>query len=129
MPTARAVDPEGSHPSSGKPDEFGEKPDELGEKSDEFGGQPHELVIPADLAGAITALNQWTPQPELRRLIVRLCAWKPMSAGELAALLHRSPRYLRTSYLTPMIQSGELVYTNPEKPNDPGQRYRLGREA
>jgi ATP-dependent DNA helicase RecG len=141
-PTSRLVDPDGGSSTRAKadeleekpdelgekPDELGEKPDELGEKPDELGVKPDEFGLPPELSRAIAELNQWTPQPELRRLVARLCAWKPMSAGELAALLHRSQRYLRTSYLGPMTRAGELVYTNPQKPNDPGQRYRLGRE-
>lgn len=49
-----------------------------------------------------------------------------MSAHELSATLQRSRTYLRTSYIGPMVQAGELAYTNPEKPNDPGQKYRSG---
>ncbi|HET7464983.1 MAG TPA: ATP-binding protein [Longimicrobium sp.] len=82
--------------------------------------------LPAELATAIARLNLWTPQPDLRRLIQRLCAWRPLSTGELAGILERSKSYLRTSYIGPMVQAGELSYINPEKPNDPGQKYRKG---
>lgn len=83
-------------------------------------------VLPAELAEAVARLNRWTPQPELRRLIQRLCGWKPMSAEELATILGRSRTYLRTEYIGPMVQSGELAYTIPDKPKAPHQKYRTG---
>lgn len=83
-------------------------------------------VLPAELAEAVARLNRWTPQPELRRLIQRLCGWRPMSAEELATILGRSRTYLRTEYIGPMVQSGDLAYTIPEKPNAPHQKYRTG---
>jgi len=101
-----------------QPDDLGRKPGNLGEKSDNLTSE-----LPADLEDALARLNMWTPQTELRRLIQRLCAWRPLSAGELARILNRSRTYLRTSYIGPMVQSGELAYTNPAKPNDPGQKY------
>jgi ATP-dependent DNA helicase RecG len=107
--------------------------DNLSEESDKFSLQsdnPNEesgsLKLPAELAEAIAQLNRWTPQSDLRDLIQRLCAWRPMTSEELATILKRSRTYLRTSYIGPMIQAGELSYTNPAKPNDPGQKYRSG---
>lgn len=79
--------------------------------------------MPRELAREVAQLNQWTPQPDLRLLIQRLCAWRPMNAGELASLLKRSRTYLRNTYITPMIQAGELRFTKPGAPNDPTQRY------
>jgi ATP-dependent DNA helicase RecG len=103
----------------GKPGKLGMNPDDIGEKPGNLAGE-----LPPDLEVALARLNLWTPQPELRRLIQRLCAWRPLSTGELSGVLHRSKTYLRTSYIGPMVQSGELAYTNPAKPNDPGQKYR-----
>lgn len=105
-----------------KPGKLGRKPGNLAKESGNLRSQ-----LPADLAAAVARLNLWTPQPDLRRLIQRLCAWQPLSTAELADILDRSKSYLRTSYIGPMVQAGELAYFNPEKPNDPGQRYRMGR--
>ena len=80
--------------------------------------------LPAPLAEAVAGLNDWTPQPELRHLIQRLCAWKPMTIQDLAEILNRSKKYLRAEYIGPMVRAHELAYTHPEKPNDPRQRYR-----
>jgi ATP-dependent DNA helicase RecG len=129
-----------------QPDDLREQPDDLGGKSGDLRRQPDDLrreagelrqdsdhakaagpALPPELAEAVARLNLWTPQPEMRGLIQRLCAWRPMSAGELSSILKRSKTYLRTSYIGPMVQAGELHYTNPAKPNDPGQKYRSAR--
>ncbi|HYW13641.1 MAG TPA: ATP-binding protein [Longimicrobium sp.] len=91
-------------------------------------GEPYLITsaLPAELAEAVAQLNRWTPQPELRRLVRRLCDWRALSAADLSAILQRSQTYLRTSYIGPMVQAGELEYTNPAKPNDPGQKYCAG---
>jgi ATP-dependent DNA helicase RecG len=89
-------------------------------------GEPVSESLPADLADAVARLNDWTPQSELRRLIQRLCDWRPLTAEELATILNRSRTYLRTEYIGPMVRVNELSYTNPEKPKDPRQKYRRG---
>ncbi len=60
----------------------------------------------------------------MRRLIVDLCAWQPLTARELAQLLNRKPRYLKRRYLNPMIKKGLLQYEVPDKPRSPDQAYR-----
>jgi len=101
-----------------KPGKLGAQPGKLGKR---FGGG-----LPPDLAKAIARLNTWTPQPELRLVIQQLCAWRPLSIGELSEILQRSRKYLREAYIASMIQEGELVYTDPGKPTHPGQKYRAG---
>lgn len=80
---------------------------------------PQELeVLVQDLGGK--------PSPEkLREAILRMCAWKPLSASELARYLKRNANYLRSTYLTPMIAEGLLSYTIPEEPAHPHQSYRV----
>lgn len=89
-------------------------------------GKSVSETLPAHLADAVARLNDWTPQPELRRLIQRLCEWRPLTAEELATILKRSRTYLRTEYIGPMVRAKELSYTNPDKPKDPRQKYRRG---
>lgn len=110
-------------------DNLREQPDDLRREA----GEPRQdsdhanaagPALPPDLAEAVAQLNLWTPQPEMRSLIQRLCAWRPMSTGELSSILKRSKTYLRTSYIGPMVQAGELHYTNPARLSDPGQKYR-----
>jgi hypothetical protein len=119
-----------------EPMEQGEKSTKLGkeshkhpEESHKGGGKPHELELPPELAAAIADLNRWTPQPDMRRLIRRLCAWRPLSAEELSEIIGRSRDYLRATYIGPMVRTGEMEYTNPENPKDPNQKYRAAPDA
>jgi ATP-dependent DNA helicase RecG len=113
-----------------KPRKLPEKPRKLPEKPRKLPEKPRKLpegekaALPRDLAEAVEGLNRWTPQPELRRLIVRLCAWSPLTSEELSHLLDRSRPYLQTAYLGPLLKEGRLEYSNPAKPHDPNQRYR-----
>jgi ATP-dependent DNA helicase RecG len=115
-----------------KSDNLREQPDDLRQKAGELRQDSDHAkaagpALPPDLAEAVAQLNLWTPQPEMRSLIQRLCAWRPMSTSELSSILKRSKTYLRTSYIGPMVQAGELHYTNPGQLNDPGQKYRSTR--
>lgn len=107
-----------------KPTKLGEQPTKQGEETTRLGPEPTTPDLPPELAAEVARLNRWTPQPALRRLIRRLCEWRPLTTEDLSYLLGRSRTYLRISYIAPMVQAGELEYTNPEKPSDPHQRYR-----
>lgn len=109
--------------------ELGEKSVELAEESVDLRGKSVSLDLPEELAQEVARLNRWTPQPKLRQLIVRLCSWRDLSADELAVVLRRNKRYLQSHYIGPMVRTGELAYTIPDKPNDPKQRYRAGGEV
>lgn len=53
-----------------------------------------------------------------------VCAWRPMSARELAALLgDRDHKVLVRQHLTPISETGELTLTIPEMPHHPDQKY------
>ncbi|MFQ5340720.1 MAG: hypothetical protein ACE5F6_04145, partial [Anaerolineae bacterium] len=91
------------------------------------------------LAGGVTEAPQVTPQvttelsrllaegkrlsrDEMIELLVALCAEHPRTARELAQLLHRNMKYLRDTYLSPLVREGRLQLTGP--PNDPNVAYR-----
>ncbi len=132
---------EQSHQLGEQSDEGIRQSDEPPEKSDKGGNGPAAekdqrddvstmplTPIPQALAEEVAALNRWTPQPRLKALIVRLCAWKPLSADELASILGRTRTYLRTEYIGPMVRAGDLAYTNPERPTDPLPLHRRANE-
>lgn len=75
-------------------------------------------------AAAVAELNRWTPQLEMRRLIRRICAWRPMSAEEFSDILGRAGDYLRATCIGPMVRAGELEYTIPTNTKDPKQNCR-----
>lgn len=59
---------------------------------------------------------------EMIELLVSLCAERPRTARELAQLLHRNMKYLRDTYLSPLVREGRLELTG--SPNDPNVAYR-----
>ncbi|MGA9350066.1 MAG: hypothetical protein WBW48_14865 [Anaerolineae bacterium] len=59
---------------------------------------------------------------EMIELLVALCAERPRTARELAQLLHRNMKYLRDTYLSPLVREGRLQLTGA--PNDPNVAYR-----
>jgi ATP-dependent DNA helicase RecG len=77
------------------------------------------------------ALRERLPMPgtkprrkAIQRLLIDLCAWKPLSARELAMLLGRKdPKHLVRELLSPMVADGLLAYTIPAMEKHPEQRY------
>ena len=66
----------------------------------------------------------------LRTLILDLCALRPLSAREMAAVLNRTEhKPLVRDYLSPMVKEGLLAYTIPEMENHPDQRYTVPAET
>lgn len=79
--------------------------------------------LPGDLAARVGALGRRSIPDEAQAVIVEVCrlrAWRP---EELALLLQRNARHVRT-YLRPLTRDGRLMMTNPGEPNDPQQAYR-----
>lgn len=93
------------------------------------GDQTSELIdlkplLPKELSDLLPDPGTKPRRETIRGLIVRLCAWRPLAAGEIAALLGRKDRKpLVRDYLSPMVASGDLAYTIPEMPDHPNQKY------
>ncbi|MCB9878856.1 MAG: putative DNA binding domain-containing protein [Planctomycetes bacterium] len=80
--------------------------------------------IPVQVAQRIARAGPRPRQQALRSLILELCTWNPMSARQLAEHLGgRNPKELIRNHLAPMLQAGSLIYTIPQMPNHPDQRY------
>jgi ATP-dependent DNA helicase RecG len=89
-------------------------------------------LLPPDLLLAAKALGK-RPRPEdLRRVIRKLCAFKPMTPAGLAWNLgRREVANLVRTHIKAMLKAGELERTYPDNPAHPRQAYRttkLGRE-
>ena len=63
---------------------------------------------------------------EMADLLVSLCTEHPRTAREPAQLLHRNMKYLRDTYLSPLVRQGRLQLTG--SPNDPNVAYRATRQ-
>lgn len=79
--------------------------------------------LPGDLAAKVGALGRRSIPEEAQTVIVEVCRLRPWRPEELALLLQRNARHVRT-YLRPLTRDGRLMMTNPDEPNDPQQAYR-----
>ena len=117
------------------------EPDKLTSEPDKFNlsgrGLPRSLshlptgpiALPKELAAAVTRVIEKPTLEDMRVIIRRLCEWHELKASEIARILHRSQRYIRNTFLGPMIESGELYYVYPDKPNTPRQAYRASKRS
>jgi ATP-dependent DNA helicase RecG len=80
--------------------------------------------LPADLESDLAQLKGKVPQPEMEALAWRLCVWRSLSSKELAQALGRSRKYINDRLITPMLRTGRLERTIPDRPSDPQQTYR-----
>lgn len=85
----------------------------------------HQLAeLPSVLRTRVETVGSYASRDEVKATLRALCAWRAFSVGELAELLGRETKYLRRHYLSPMIEAGELEYTEPDMINHPRQAYR-----
>ena len=93
-------------------------------------GKEHQLTdLPPALRRQLSGVGVYAPKSDVKATIRALCAWRPLGVGELARLLGRKPKYLRRVYLSPMVEAGELEYTEPDMVNHPRQAYRATDET
>lgn len=69
--------------------------------------EPRE--VPAELQLRIAALPEKASFEEVAGVILDLCRLRYWEIGELGRVLSRNPRYLRTRYILPLVDSGRLV--------------------
>lgn len=86
----------------------------------------HQLMaaLPENLRARIPGTGT-KPRKETSRALIRdLCAWRELSARDMAALLGgRNHKHLVREFLSPMVEEHLLAYTIPEMENHPDQRY------
>jgi ATP-dependent DNA helicase RecG len=99
------------------PDEPELPPDEL---------QALRSALPEALREDLNRLGERATPANLEAVILRLCAWRPLTKEQLAGLTRRNPRHLRQSVLRRLIGSGQLEYLYPDTPTHQQQAYRAG---
>ena len=106
--------------------EFGDLYTEL---KDLLLGLPFEIqrALLRDLPQERRAMGQRSNHTVVCQIILRLCALRSWRADELAALLQRSPLYMRQRYLAPLVTQGLLERTYPGVVTHPQQAYRTVR--
>jgi ATP-dependent DNA helicase RecG len=84
-------------------------------------------ALPEELRTLITLLGRRTEPEILHGVVEKLCAWLPLSIGQLAELLGRTETYTRVVVGT-MVKEGKLERTRPDTPRHPEQAYRTARK-
>lgn len=80
--------------------------------------------LPLDLKLKIDDLRKRPNSEELKSMICALCAWKSLTAQQIAEFLDRKDKkHLVRQYLTPLVKDGLLKYVYPERGNSPNQAY------
>lgn len=80
--------------------------------------------LPENLMEMIKGLGKRVLDKEkLNSVVLALCSWKPLTIKQIASLMGRNEKYLY-SIVTPLKDSGKLMYTIPEMPNHPDQAYK-----
>ncbi len=109
------------------PDDDSHQPASDSHQPDSYSHQLRE-AIPADLRARIPAPGSKPRKELLRALIEDLCRWRPLSARELATILHkREHKPLVRDHLSPMVADGVLSYTIPQMEKHPDQRHTVPR--
>lgn len=101
---------------------------QLAVQSHQLDQQSHHLLatVPPELRSRLPLPGTRLHREVLRDLIVDLCAWRALSARELAVLLGRQEhKPLVRDHLSPMVAEGRLAYTIPEMENHPDQGYTM----
>ena len=80
--------------------------------------------LPEPLAIQVRSLGGRPKRDAMRAVIRELCAWRPLSADELATLLGRTRVHLVNEHLSAMLAAGALAHTIQNQANHPQQKYR-----
>jgi len=76
-----------------------------------------------EIAAPVAQTSRAKPEV-VRNTILLLCSDQFLPITDLASLLHRNGRVLRTNYLSPMLNEGLLRRRFPDDPNHPQQAYK-----
>ena len=94
-----------------------------GRKLTDEGCNLEHATLPPELATLLAEQTGRLDQKALRQLMIRLCAWRPLTGEELATLLNKKRDYLRNKHLIPMVRDGQLKLRYPESAKHPHQAY------
>lgn len=83
-----------------------------------------QVTIPDTIRARLPAPGAKPRREVLRALLLDLCALRPLSAREMAAVPNRPEhKPLVRDYLSPMVKECRLADSIPEMENHPDQRY------
>lgn len=90
-------------------------------KSTEHEGKSTEL--PDELRQRIAGTGRKSDKSSLLELVVDILRIRALSATELADILGRTQKHVRSEYLQPLLDDGRIERSNPDKLTDPTQTY------
>jgi hypothetical protein len=64
----------------------------------------------------------------VEKLVLELCAWRPLNTDQLAFLLGRNRNYVTNRLITPMLRRHLLQMSIPQHPKHPNQSYQTSVE-
>lgn len=101
------------------------EPIQLSQQPIQLSDLPIQLSdLPPALQAEIAALGNKPSLQDFRRALVAVCAWRPLSAADLARLFGRTRVYLLNKHLSVLVADGQLEKTHPDQPKHPNQAYR-----
>ena len=87
--------------------------------------EEEDRKIPNTIVDLLAKIDKRSHNTDLmRKTIIELCSWRDFSIAELAEVLNRNEKYLKTNYIQPLIDKGKIKYTIPEMLTHPNQKYR-----
>lgn len=90
---------------------------------------PVPSQVPEQLLDRIKQLGARVNDESLiKGILIDLCKQTYFKASEIAKLLSKREDYIKRKYLSPMIESGELIYRFPEMINHPEQAYKTSKQ-
>ncbi|MFV0445719.1 MAG: ATP-binding protein [Planctomycetaceae bacterium] len=99
-----------------------------GELNGEAAETPSDSVLPKlpdEVAERLPKIGGKAKRLDVRRAILELCQWRPLTPTEIAGYLgRRRVKRLVADYVSPMLEEGLLERTFPQTPSHPDQRYR-----
>lgn len=90
---------------------------------------PSMVEMPTHLRMRFQSMRKRIEPAEMESLLIDLCAWRALSAEEIANLLGKTTHYISNKYLYRMVREGRLRHKYPEMVKHPGQRYLAGNES
>jgi|SRR5690554_142681 len=75
------------------------------------------------IAEPISRTKRTSDRSIMEDVILKLCEQHALNGRQLAALLGRNSTSIRNNYLSPLVKSGRLRLTHPERINHPQQAY------
>lgn len=90
------------------------------------GRHANRAEMPTHLRARFQATGKRIEPADMESLLIDLCAWRALSAEEIANLLGRTTHYISNKYLYRMVREGRLRHKYPEMVKHPGQRYIAG---